>query len=84
MQLPRDDDGKLSEYAWPGGYPLFYLVADGGTLCPKCAREADEEGLTQDKDDPQWYIVDCDVNWEDEDMWCDHCGEHITSAYGND
>jgi hypothetical protein len=39
--LPRDDDGQLSQWAWPGGYPLYYMVEDGGALCPTCARIAE-------------------------------------------
>lgn len=80
-ELPRDEDGQLTAYAWPGGYPLFYDVKDGGVLCVKCAREAEAEGLIKDPDDPQWYIVAADVNYESPDLYCDHCGERIPSAY---
>jgi len=82
--LPRDDSGKLITYAWPGGYPVYYVTADGGTLCPDCAQQAEADGLTTDKDDAQWYIVAADVNYEDDNLACDGCGEHIESAYGED
>ena len=75
-------NGKYPSYAWPGGYPLFYLCKDGGILCPDCANK--EIALTDDIDDPQWYIVGYDINYEDESMYCDHCNKHIISAYGND
>jgi hypothetical protein len=26
------------KYAWPGGYPLVVVMADGSLLCPDCAR----------------------------------------------
>lgn len=65
-----------------GGYPLYYITADCGVLCPKCANENFER--TTDKDDPQWFIVDVAVNWEDEELICDNCNEHIESAYGDD
>ena len=30
----------LDSYAWPGGYPLYYPLADGGgCLCPECANK---------------------------------------------
>lgn len=27
--------GVANAYAWPGGYPLFYVTSDGAALCPK-------------------------------------------------
>jgi hypothetical protein len=48
MKPQRDDNGNLPAYAWPGGYPLYYLCADNGVLCPQCAnmesavRQADQ------------------------------------------
>lgn len=83
-KLPRDDDGQLTVYAWPGGYPVYFVTADGGTLCAECARRADDAGLTRDPDDAQWYIVAGDVNWEDTSLECDDCSERIASAYGDD
>jgi hypothetical protein len=79
--LPRDEEGNLSVYAWPGGYPVFYITSDAGTLCPGCATDAEEEGLTTDPNDPQWYIVAGEINWEDADLYCDHCEVRIESAY---
>jgi hypothetical protein len=32
------DNGKLDAYAWPGGYPIYYLDRRGDVLCPKCAQ----------------------------------------------
>lgn len=83
-KLPRDDDGQLTAYAWPGGYPVYYVTKDCGVLCPDCARMADREGLTGDPDDSQWFIVGTDINWEDPDLTCDHCSKRIESAYAED
>ena len=80
-ELPREDDGTLIRWAWPGGYPVYYITADGGALCPGCARSAEADKLTTDSDDPQWYILAADVNYEDPDLTCDHCAERIPSAY---
>lgn len=74
--------GKYDHYAWPGGYPLFYVTKDSGVLCPTCANENAE--LCKDKDDPQWYIVATDANWEDPDLYCDHCNKRIESTYAED
>lgn len=75
--------GQLVDYAWPGGYPVYYITDDGGTLCPDCARMAEREGLTGTPGDG-WDIVAADVNWEDPDLACDHCYERIESAYTED
>ena len=73
-------------YAWPGGYPIYYLCEDGGVLCPDCANGESEvyvgnpiDGI----DDPQWHIVAGDVYWEGPPMTCDHCNAMIESAYGD-
>lgn len=74
---------EVGAYAWPGGYPIFYLAEDNGVLCPKCV----EENLDQCIGDPeetfhdQWKIVAHDCNWEDPSLYCDHCGKRVESAY---
>lgn len=77
---------KLAAYAWPGGYPLFYVTADNGDLCAACANGAHGSEATIDpvQTDKQWLIVDCGVNWEDPDLYCGHCNERIESAYAED
>lgn len=32
---------RIVEFAWPGGYPVFYLDGHNDTLCAKCARESE-------------------------------------------
>jgi hypothetical protein len=73
--LPRDNDGKLSSYAWPGGYPIYYLVKGGSVCCPECANRAIDQAQE---------IVIAGVNYEDNDLFCDDCGRRIESAYGED
>lgn len=79
-KLPRLLDGTLAHRTGIGAYPLCYVTADNGALCPDCARKAEAEGLTKDPDDKQWYLVDGFVPWE-ESVDCDHCGESVHSAY---
>lgn len=74
MELPRDDDGKLSAYAWPGGYPIYYFDAEGNVLCPTCAN----------KDGYSSPVVAADVNYEDASLFCDDCSTRIESAYAED
>lgn len=80
MRPPRDDDGRLSKWAWPGGYPIFYLDVENNTLCANCARKSDE-----DPDEvPQFKPVDAGINYEDPSLYCDQCSERIASAYAED
>jgi len=34
------------------------------------------------KSNDGWRVIACEVNWEDEDLYDDHTGEQIESAYG--
>ena len=72
----RGSDRKLPKYAWPGGYPMFYVTKRGNVLCPDCANA---EG--KDSDDPP---VAHDANWEDPNLYCDACSQRIESAYAED
>lgn len=75
MSLPeRNTDGNLPAYAWPGGYPPFYLDREANVLCPKCANREIDASQT---------VTDCDVHWEGPALVCDDCGAEIESAYGD-
>ena len=76
----QNDKGEYEKYAWPGGYPIFYLCADNGVLCPNCANKNQKLDCA---DDPQWNVVAADVNWEDDNLFCDNCSKQIKSAYGD-
>jgi hypothetical protein len=74
---------KTGAYAWPGGYPLFFITHDGAALSFDAAKENRElitESIADDCNDG-WQVVGCDVNWEDSELICDHSGEKIESAY---
>jgi hypothetical protein len=70
-------------YAWPGGYPLYFIMADGEPLSFKAAIDEKDRILTEleDKCDPAWRPVAHEVNWEDGDLYCAHSNERIESAY---
>lgn len=70
---------EYEPYAWPGGYEIHYYTDDGGILCHQCANA--ELLRTLDPDDPQFHIVEEDVNWEIQDLFCDHCGRQILPEY---
>lgn len=72
MSLVKNENGELPAYAWPGGYPMFYVAKDSSVLCPTCANQETEN------------IEAGDANWEDPDMHCDQCTRRIESAYAED
>ena len=81
--IQRGDDGTFPAYAWPGGYPIIYILADGETLCAKCANgENGSEASTDSGTDAQWRIIGQDIHWEGEPETCAHCNGQIESAYG--
>lgn len=85
----------VDAFAWPGGYPLYYLTQDCAVLCPDCVNREihlihsarpvrDKRGRLERSADPQWNVVGFDVNWEDADCQCENCNGRIESAYGAD
>ncbi len=79
----------LPAFAWPGGYPLFYVFTDGGVICPACLNnnidQIDEANRTGRGCNSHggWAVDGVDANYEDEDMVCDHCHKPIPAAYAD-
>ena len=71
----RLENGQLPAYAFPGGYPLFYLDKENNVLCQKCANENDEFAAP---------LVAADINYENAQLYCDQCSKRIESAYADD
>jgi len=71
-------------YAWPGGYPCYFVTSDGAALSFKAARQERRNILEAiaNKSNDGWRVVGVDINWEDDSLYCDHTGEKIESAYG--
>ena len=68
------------------GYPHYYLAKDCGVICPDCVKDNLEmiaEAMTEGWDD-QWIVVACDINYEDDSLYCDNCNNRIISAYGDE
>lgn len=77
----RESDGTLSAYAWPGGYDLYYVMDDGGVLCPACAN-LPEVHIGGEADG--WRLECADANYEDDDLFCAHCNAQIPASYTDD
>ena len=74
----------LPAYAWPGGYPVYYVFADGGVCCPSCAnKNIDEIDQERRNSHGGWALGAFDVNYEDTDLHCDHCHKQIGAAYAD-
>ena len=74
-------------FAWPGGYPLFLIMENGGVLCPACIKsewkQIARNTLTYRRGHcTGWESAGGAINWEDPALFCDHCNAHIPSAYG--
>jgi hypothetical protein len=83
MKLPeRMENGQFPAFAWPGGYPIVYLVADGSVICPDCANGENGSEASPESEDEQWKLVDFHVHYEGPPQCCEHCGVEVESAYG--
>ncbi len=80
FDLKLNGQGVLDAYAWPGGYPLFYIDKQASVLCATCATAALKDPHEWDYNKP----IDFDVNWESKALTCDVCEQAIPSAYGDD
>ena len=73
-------------YAWPGGYPTYFITSDGAALSYAAVRNNLRnviEAISTRTDDG-WRVTGMDVNYENRDLVCDETGEPIPSAYGDD
>ena len=77
---------RAGSYTSLGGYPVFFITSDCAALCFDCVRreyrQVSESVRKRLRDG--WRVKACAVNWEDSQLLCDHCGEVISSAYGED
>jgi hypothetical protein len=81
QQFSKDLD---EPYAWPGGYPRYFITNDGAALSYDAARENRqiiEQSISEGCNDG-WQVVACEINWESE-LICDHTSKLIESAYGD-
>lgn len=73
-------------FAWPGGYPMYAVMADGDVLSIQACKDnwADICRSTIGRHRDGWQFVACDINWENVALYCSHTGERIESAYAED
>lgn len=74
-------------YAWPGGYPLYFITADGAALSFETVRREFRlvaDAIRRRDNTSGWRVIACDVNWEDDDLTDADTGKKIESAYGEE
>jgi len=74
---------RAGKYAWPGGYPCYFITSWGDPLSFEAVRENFYLVLDAVKHQyaDGWCVVGVEVNWEDQDLICAHTGKKIESAY---
>ncbi len=78
---------RACAYTSIGCYPLYLITADGAALSFTSVRENWREvcsAMLANDRNSGWYIMACDVNYEDPSLYCEHSGERIPSAYAED
>jgi len=73
--LPKLADGRLESYAWPGGYPIYYLDGESSVLCPGCAQHSLEDSI------PHFQPQAFGVLYEAESLLCDQCSKEINDRF---
>jgi len=78
---------RQGPYAWPGGYPLFFITEDGDALSFEAVRAERRqvlEAVAGRDNGGGWRVIGLEVNWEDSALVCAHTGKAIQSAYGEE
>lgn len=84
LRLKAAKEYVRQPYAWPGCYPLALITADGCALCVDCVKKEWPLICAESFENTNngFRIAGIDVNWENDELTCDHCGKVMQSAYG--
>lgn len=77
---------RAGQYAWPGGYQLYFVTSDGAALSFEAVLQEFRQVLNSIKHglSDGWRVVGVDINWEDQELYCEHTGKRIPSAYSEE
>lgn len=77
---------RQGAYTDLGGYPLYFITRDGAALSFEAVQEQFRNVVWDHLNHAStgWRIDGSAVNYEDADLFCDHTGKRIPSAYGDD
>jgi len=77
----KSDDGTYLAYAWPGGYPIVYVMDDAEVLCADCMNDPSNP-IHGGGEADGWRLDGYQIHWEGAPEVCAHCNKEIPSAYG--
>lgn len=76
---------RAGEYTDVGGYPLFFVTANGDALSFASVRANLRDVLGAivhpSRFEDEWRVIAMSVNYEDGDLYCAHSEQRIPSAY---
>lgn len=74
---------RAGPFAWPGGYPLYFISEDGAALAFETIRENWHHVVWDYLNDCNtgWRLAGVTINYEDPEMLCDHSAKPIDPAY---
>ena len=84
----KNEEGKVPAFAWPGGYVIVYICADGAEMCADCVNGENGSEVpnmphnSDCREDQQWDVIDYSPFHEGPPINCSHCGKEIESDYG--
>lgn len=85
IDKPSDFGKALRQgpYAWPGGYPLYFICDDGAPLSFESARKEGQRicQAIRERSRDGWRVVAVEINYEEPDLICAHSNKPIESAY---
>lgn len=71
-------------HTFPGGYELYYITA----ACTALSYDAVIDNMEEVRDavlEPgsniEWEILSGHINWEEENLYCEHTGKQIKPEY---
>jgi len=68
---------------WLGNHPVHFITSDGSALSFEAAkknRRLIRQALSA-KSDCGWRVIGCEVNFENQDLYCKHSGVKIEPVY---
>lgn len=70
-------------FAWPGGYPMFFICDDGGALAFETVRANLRSVLWSIRNNcaDGWKVCGVSINYEDNELTDAHTGKPIEPAY---
>lgn len=66
-----------ARYAWPGGYDIVFVCADGGVVCASCIADRSNGYIVSGVESDRIVIDAGSADWIDDSTSCDGCGREL-------